>query len=101
MRKRAIKEGTEQGREGRKRSGREEGARKGVGKGAREGSEGGERGREGREEGRKGDFTEGHVIRTLASIQCTKQPTTRSLPLRLCYYKWKIVNGYISNIYDR
>ena len=41
----------------------------------------------GREQGREGNFKGGTMRRTLASIQCTKQPTTRPLPLIICYYK--------------
>ena len=47
----------------------------------------------GREIGREGNFQGGSVRRTLASIQCTKRHTMRPSPLRIWYYKYKIVNG--------
>ena len=65
--------GTERGREGRRKGGR----------GAKE-----ERGREGKLQGRYPEKDTGQYI------HCTKQPTTRSLPLRLWCYKWKTVNEY-------
>ena len=65
---------------------RSEGEEKGMGVG-------------GREIGREGNFKGGALMRTLASIYTAHTTThTRPLPLRLWYYTYKIVNGFINSV---
>ena len=102
--------GWEGGSKGREEVGMEEGLREGTSEeGTERGRDGGEE--EGREQGRdrvsamseggeweggklQGMYTEEDTGQyTVYSIQCTKQPTTLPMPLRLWYFKYKYLYG--------
>ena len=94
--KRDRDEARERGEGGSERRRRERGREGAVGEGEEQRREQG-RSEGGSEEWSKGGRETSREVPSrgqwpVCSSQCTKQPTTRPLPLRLCYYKGNIVN---------